>query len=64
MRVNAMGSKRRGARISQWAFGAVALYGVIPDAVASDLVYTMSGVWAAAAALSLTLVTAVRGSQK
>ena len=64
MRMNGMRKKRRGARVSQWAFGAAALCGVIPDAVASDLLHTMPSVWAAAAALSLTLVTAVRGSQK
>jgi hypothetical protein len=32
--------------------------------VASDLVHAMSGVWAPAAALSLTLITAVMGSQR
>jgi hypothetical protein len=64
MRMNAMRRKRRGAGISLWAFGAVALCGAMPDAVASDLVHAMSGVWAPAAALSLTLITAVMGSQR
>ena len=59
-----MRRKRRGARISQWAFGAVALLGVIPFAVASDLLYTRSGTWASAAALSLMLIIAVKGSQR
>ena len=64
MCMNAMPRKRRGAGFSPWAFGAVALCGAMPDAVASDLVHAMSGVWAPAAALSLTLITAVTGSQK
>jgi hypothetical protein len=42
----------------------VALYGVVPDAVAGDLFPALPCVWAAAAALSLTLITAVRGSEK
>jgi hypothetical protein len=62
--VNAMRRKQRGARISPWAWGAVALYGVVPDAVAGDLLPALPSVWAAAAALSLTLITAVRGSEK
>ena len=64
MRVNAIRGKRRGARISPWAWGAAALCGVVPDAVAGDLLPAHPGVWAAAAALSLTLITAVRGSEK
>ena len=59
MRMNAMPGKRRGAGISLWVFGAVALCGA-----ASDLVHAMSGVWAPAAVLSLTLITAVMGSQR
>ena len=39
---------------------AVPLCGVMPDAVASDLVPNVSSVWAATIALSLTLFTAVR----
>jgi hypothetical protein len=62
--MNAMTRKRRGARISRWAYGAVLLFGVMPDAGASDLVPTMPDVLVAAAALSLTLITAVTGSRK
>ncbi len=62
--MNAMRRKQRGSRISPWAWGAVALYGVVPDAVAGDLFPALPCVWAAAAALSLTLITAVRGSEK
>jgi hypothetical protein len=69
MRVNVMCRIRRGSRISpwqlsRWAFGAVALLGVIPDAMAGDSLHGMSGAWASAAALSLTLLTAMRESQR
>jgi hypothetical protein len=52
------------ARISLWAAEAVALCGVVPDAAANELVHTMPSVWAAAAALSLTLIAAMTGSQR
>jgi hypothetical protein len=61
---NAMPRKRRGAKSLPWAWGAVALCGVVPNAVAGDLLPAHPSVCAAAAALSLTLITAVRGSQK
>jgi hypothetical protein len=62
-----MNSRRRmggRVRISLWAAEAVALCGVVPDAAANELVHTMPSVWAAAAALSLTLIAAVTGSQR
>jgi hypothetical protein len=61
--MNAMRRKRRGVRIPPWVW-AVGLYGVVPEAVAADFVAAVPSVWAAAAALSLTLITAVRGPQK
>ena len=65
MRVNATGEKRGGARLSRCVWlAAVPLCGVMPDAVASDLVPTFSNVWVAATALGLTLITAVRDSQR
>jgi hypothetical protein len=69
MRMNAKPRRRRGSRISlsrilAWAFGAVVLCGVMSAAGTSDLVQTIPGVWVPGAALSLTLITAVMGSQK
>jgi hypothetical protein len=65
MHMKAMGRKRRGRRLMRWAWlAAVPLCGVTSDAVASDLAPTLPSVWAAAGALSLTLITAVRESQK
>ena len=65
MRMNARRKKRGAPRLSLWAwFAAVPLFGVMPDAVAGDLVPAFSPLWAAATALSLTLITAVRGSQR
>ncbi|HEV7610694.1 MAG TPA: hypothetical protein VGO37_02325 [Steroidobacteraceae bacterium] len=63
MRINSTRKRRRRVRISLWAAGVVALCAVVPDAPASDLVHFMPSVWAAAAALSLTLISAV-GAQK
>lgn len=65
MRMNAMRRKRGGARLSVWAgAAAMTLCWVMPGAVASDLVPALPSVWAAATALSLTLITAVTGSQR
>jgi hypothetical protein len=64
MRMNAMPKKRPGGRTLLCAFALVLLCGVIPDAVASGLIHSMSGAWPPAAALSLTLITAVMGSQR
>jgi hypothetical protein len=61
---NAMPRKRRATEILPWVWGAVALCGVAPNAVAGDLLPAHPSVWAAAGALSLTLIAAVRGSQK
>jgi hypothetical protein len=61
---DAVRRKRRAAKILVWAWGAVALCGVVPNAGASDLLPAHPSVWAAAAALSLSLITALRGSQK
>jgi hypothetical protein len=62
MRMNSRRKKRGRAPMSLWAFGAVALCGVAPDAAANDLVHTMPSVWAAAAAVGLALITAVQES--
>jgi hypothetical protein len=62
--MNATRRKQRGVRIPPWVWGAVGLYGVVPEAVAADFGAAVPSVWAAAAALSLTLITAVRGPQK
>jgi hypothetical protein len=64
MRINALLRKRRGARIARWTFATLALCGIVPDAVAGDLVQAMSSFWVSATALSLTLVTAVSRPQK
>jgi len=61
---DAMRRKRRAAKSLTWAWGTVALCGVVPNAGAGDLLPAHPSVWAAAAALSLSLITAVRGSQK
>jgi hypothetical protein len=42
----------------------LASIGVVPFALAGDMIPTVSGLWAPATALSLTLVTAVVKSQK
>ena len=63
--MNRVRRKRGGASPSRWAWlAAVPLCSVIPNAVASDLGPIFSGVWVAATALSLTLITAVTGSQR
>jgi hypothetical protein len=64
MRMNSRRRRRDGAPLSLWAAGAVSLCAVVPDAAANDLVQTMPSVWAAAAALSLTLIAAVTGSER
>jgi hypothetical protein len=60
----AMPKKRRGAKNLPWAWGMAAFCGGMPNAVAGDLLPADPTVWAAAAALSLSLITTVRGSQK
>jgi hypothetical protein len=40
------------------------LCALAPDAVASGLIRTMPNLWAAAAAMGLTLITAVSANQK
>jgi hypothetical protein len=62
--MNAMPKERPGGRALLWAYGPVLLCGVIPNAVASDLIHNMSGDWAPAAALSLTLITVMMGPKK
>jgi hypothetical protein len=55
-------------RFEKWltrsAYSMLALLGAVPYALAGDLGPTVSGLWAPATALSLTLVTAVAKSQK
>ncbi|MDP9091198.1 MAG: hypothetical protein M3O26_20985 [Pseudomonadota bacterium] len=64
-RTNFLRRKLGVARISLWTLGTLSWCAVMPEAVAGDLLQTASGLWAApAAALSLTLLTAVKGSQR
>jgi hypothetical protein len=55
-------------RFTKWltrsAYSMLASIGVVPCALAGDLIPTVSGLWAPATALSLTLVTAIVKSQK
>lgn len=53
-----------GRRLARAAAALLALCGAMPDAFAGDLMPTGPGLWISAAALSLTLVTAVIRSQK
>jgi hypothetical protein len=67
--MNGKQRRRRGGRnlldqILAWGIGTAVLCGVVTAAGASDLVQTIPGVWVPGAALSLTLITAVMGSQK
>jgi hypothetical protein len=64
MRVNTRRRKLGSCRYWPWMWGGVSVCGVIPEAVANDLVPTIPSAWAAAAALTLTLITAVKGSQR
>jgi hypothetical protein len=62
MHMNSRRARRDRVRASLWA--AVALCAGVPDAAANDLVHIMPSVWDAAAALSLTLIAALMGSEK
>ncbi len=58
---------RRGnpsATFLRWVLGVVLLFGVMPNATAGDLTHPMGSVWATSAVLSLTLLTAMKGSQR
>jgi hypothetical protein len=64
MRMNSRRKRRDRAQISLWTAGAVALCAGVPDAAANDFVHFMPTVWDAAAALSLTLIAALTGSER
>jgi hypothetical protein len=50
--------------IALWTLMILMLCALAPDAVASGLIRTMPNLWAAAAAMGLTLITAVSANQK
>lgn len=64
MRMNIRWRQRCVKWLTRSAYSMIALVGAVPYAVAGDLIPTVSGLWAPATALSLTLVTAVVKSQK
>jgi hypothetical protein len=51
-------------RIALWTWMPVALCVLAPDAEASGLIAPLPSLWAAATALSLTLITVVSARQK
>ena len=64
MRMNIRWRRRCAQWFTRAAYSALALISAVPYAAAGDLIPTVSGLWAPATALSLTLVTAVVKSQK
>jgi hypothetical protein len=50
--------------VALWTLMMLVLCALAPDAVASGLIGTMPSLWAAAAALGLTLITVVSANQK
>ncbi len=50
--------------IALWTWAAFILCALAPEAVASGLVRPIPSLWVTAAALSLTLITAVSANQK
>ena len=63
-RMIAMLRERPDSRTLLRACGLVLVCGVTPDAAASGFIHNLSGAWPPAAALSLTLITAVIGSRR
>jgi hypothetical protein len=64
MRVNSRWRQRCVTWSTRSAYSMLALISAAPYAAAGDALQTVSGLWAPATALSLTLVTAVIKSQK